>query len=90
MVGPTNLNPRAPSSFETLIETGVDAGTLAVVLNWLTFGLPSTKSQRNREKTRAFFHDLQIGLGAVTAPSILARLRTMPASFISAWIFLSL
>ena len=25
MVGPTNLNPRAPSSFEILIETGVDA-----------------------------------------------------------------
>ena len=39
MVGPTNLKPRAPSSFEILIETGVEAGTLAVVLNWLTFGL---------------------------------------------------
>ena len=50
MVGPTNLKPRAPSSFEILIETGVEAGTLAVVLNWFTFGLPSTKSQRNLEK----------------------------------------
>ena len=50
MVGPTNLKPRAPSSLETLIETGVEAGTLAVVLNWLTFGLPSTKSHRNLEK----------------------------------------
>ena len=50
MVGPTNLNPRAPSSLEILIESGVEAGTLAVVLNWLTFGLPSTKSHRNFEK----------------------------------------
>ena len=27
MVGPTNLKPRAESSFETLMESGVDAGT---------------------------------------------------------------
>jgi hypothetical protein len=32
-----------------LIDSGVDAGTLAVVLKLLTFGLPSTKSQRNFE-----------------------------------------
>jgi hypothetical protein len=32
IVGPTNLNPRAASSFEILIESRVDAGTLAVVL----------------------------------------------------------
>ena len=50
MVGPTNLKPRAASSLEILIESGVDAGTLAVVLKLLTFGLPSTKSQRNFEK----------------------------------------
>ena len=50
MVGPKNLKPRAPSSFDILIDSGVDAGTLAVVLNWLTFGLPSTKSHRNFEK----------------------------------------
>jgi len=50
MVGPTNLKPRADNSFEILIERGVDAGTLAVVLNWLTFGLPSTKSHKNCEK----------------------------------------
>ena len=30
--------------------TGVEAGTLAVVLNWFTFGLPSTKSHKNFEK----------------------------------------
>ena len=54
MVGPTNLNPREPSSFEILIETGVEAGTLAVVLNWFTFGLPSTKSHRNFEKPGPF------------------------------------
>src|SRR5258705_4765383 len=29
MVGPTNLKPRAPSSFGILIETRVQAGTLA-------------------------------------------------------------
>ena len=50
MVGPTNLKPRAASSFDILIDSGVDAGTLAVVLKWLTFGLPSTKSHRNFEK----------------------------------------
>src|ERR1700674_3681670 len=30
MVGPTNLNPRDASSFEILIDSGVDAGILAV------------------------------------------------------------
>ena len=40
----------APSSLEIPIETGVEAGTLAVVLNALIFGLPSTKSHRNFEK----------------------------------------
>jgi len=32
MVGPTNLKPRAASSLEMRIDSGVDAGTLAVVL----------------------------------------------------------
>jgi len=31
MVGPTNLNPSAPSSLDILIDNGVEAGTLAVV-----------------------------------------------------------
>ncbi len=65
MVGPTNLNPRAPSSFEILIETGVEAGTLAVVLNWLTYGLAVDEVPQEFGEARAFFHDLQIGLGAV-------------------------
>ena len=50
MVGPTNLNPRAESSFEILIESGVEAGTLAVLLKALTFGLPSTNSHKSFEK----------------------------------------
>ena len=54
MVGPTNLKPREDKSLETLIETGVDAGTLAVVLNVLTFGLPSTKSHSSFEKPGPF------------------------------------
>ena len=50
MVGPTNLKPREPSSFEILADSGVEAGTLAVVLNVLTTGLPSTKAQSYFEK----------------------------------------
>ena len=47
--GADDLNPRDASSFDILIDSGVDAGTLAVVLKWLTFGWPSTKSQMNFE-----------------------------------------
>ena len=41
---------RNRAKIEGTIESGVEAGTLAVVLNWLTFGLPSTKSHNSCEK----------------------------------------
>ncbi len=50
MVGPTNLKPRELKSLDTLIESGVEAGTLAVVLKRLTLGWPPTKSHSSAEK----------------------------------------
>ena len=64
-------------------EVGVSAGTWRVVLKLLTLGLPSTKSHNNLEKPGPCSMTSSQPRAEATVPSILARLRTMPASPIS-------
>ena len=83
MVGPTNLKPRAASSFDIARDSAVSAGTCLVSRNLLTFGLPSRKSHSSAEKPGPFSMTSSQARADSTAPSILSRLRTMPASCIS-------
>ena len=83
MVGPTNLKPRAASSFDIARDTGVSAGTCLMLRKLLTFGLPSTKSHSSVEKPGPFSMISSQARADSTAPSIFRRLRTMPASCIS-------
>lgn len=75
---------------EICTDSGVEAGTLAVVLKLLTLGLPPMKSHSSFEKPGPFSMMSRYDLALRIVPSILDRLRTMPASFISACTFLSL
>ena len=83
MVGPTNLKPRCASSFDIAREIGVSAGICRTVLKRLTFGSPPTKSHNKFEKPSPFSIASSQRRAESTVPSILARLRTMPASCIS-------
>ena len=54
MVGPTNVKPRAESSFDMAREIGVSAGTCDIERKVLIFGFPSTKSHNSLEKPSPF------------------------------------
>ena len=83
MVGPQNLKPRCASSFDIARDVAVSAGICRMLRKRLTLGLPSTKSHRSLEKPGPFSITSIQARAEVTVPSILARLRTMPASCIS-------
>ena len=87
MVGPTNLKPRPASSLEIARESAVSAGTCLMVRKLLHFGVPSTKFHSSREKPGPCSITSSQARAEATAPAILRRLRTMPASAISRSIF---
>ena len=54
MVGPTKLKPREDSSLEICIESGVEAGTLAVVLKCVDLGPAVHEVPQELREARAF------------------------------------
>src|SRR3954454_6696350 len=83
MVGPQKAKPAALRSFDSFRESSVSAGTWARLVSRLWTGRPSTNRHRKREKPSRS-STASHARALATAPSILARFRTMPGSRIRA------
>ena len=64
MVGPTNLKPRAESSFEIATDSGVDAGTLADDLGDLCLLLRGTPDSTAIASMRGAIRKIRLAIEA--------------------------